>query len=152
MDPMTLLVSALVGGASEAVKATATAAVKDAYAALKGLLTRKLGGKKASLDSLEEKPESESRRTSVKEDLSETRAAADPEVMATAQQLVVAIQRDAPALGPALGIDFEKVSAGFLQVGKISSEGTGARLRDANIAGGIVIGEIIAGKKGSGNP
>jgi hypothetical protein len=43
VDPVSLIVAALVAGASDATKETASNAVKDAYAALKSLITRRLG-------------------------------------------------------------------------------------------------------------
>ena len=43
MDPISLIVAALVAGASTGLRDTATDAVKDAYKGLKGLLQRKFG-------------------------------------------------------------------------------------------------------------
>jgi RIP homotypic interaction motif len=45
MDPITLIVTALAAGAGVGVKDTASAAIKDAYAGLKGLVKRRLGGR-----------------------------------------------------------------------------------------------------------
>jgi hypothetical protein len=44
MDPITLIVTALAAGAALGVKDTASAAVKDAYAAVKALVRKRLGG------------------------------------------------------------------------------------------------------------
>jgi hypothetical protein len=44
MDPITLIVTALAAGAALGVKDTASAAVGDAYAGLKALVKRRLGG------------------------------------------------------------------------------------------------------------
>jgi hypothetical protein len=43
MEPVTFIVTAIVAGASSALKDTAGAAVRDAYAGLKAILQRKLG-------------------------------------------------------------------------------------------------------------
>ena len=44
MDPITLIVSALAAGAALGLQDTASAMVKDAYASLKALVRRRLGG------------------------------------------------------------------------------------------------------------
>jgi hypothetical protein len=60
MDPVTLIVTALVTGATAGLKDTATDALKDAYAGLKRLLTRKFAGKpeaETALEQHEQKPD-----------------------------------------------------------------------------------------------
>ena len=60
MDPVTLIVTALVSGAAAAAKDTASEAIKDAYGALKGLIARRFSGKpdaELALTKHEEKPE-----------------------------------------------------------------------------------------------
>jgi hypothetical protein len=44
MDPITLIVAALAAGAASGLTDTASSAIKDAYAGLKALVRRKLGG------------------------------------------------------------------------------------------------------------
>ncbi len=44
MDPITLIVTALAAGAAVGMKDTASAMVKDAYAGLKALVKKRLGG------------------------------------------------------------------------------------------------------------
>jgi hypothetical protein len=145
MEPVSLLLTALALGAKAALQETASAAVKDAYSGLKTLIVRKFGAK-PSIDSLEQKPESKTKRAAAEEDLAEAGAAADSEVMAKAQELVRAIERDDPGAGRALGIDLQGVTAEFLRVGNIRSQSTGARLRDSHFTGGITIGDVTAGE------
>ena len=45
MDPITLIVTALAAGAASGTADSASAAVKDAYASLKALVTKRLGGR-----------------------------------------------------------------------------------------------------------
>jgi len=45
LDPVTLITSALLGGASAGLKDTATQNVKDAYTGLKGLIQRRFHGR-----------------------------------------------------------------------------------------------------------
>ena len=44
MDPISLIVTALAAGAALGVQDTASAMIKDAYASLKALVTKRLGG------------------------------------------------------------------------------------------------------------
>src|SRR2546422_1417927 len=145
MEPVTLLLTALAVGAKAALQDTASAAVKDAYSGLKALIVGKFG-KKASLDSLEQKPESKAKQAAAEEDLVDVGAATDTEVMAKAQEVVSAVERDDPATGKAMGVDFKGITAEFLKVGNIRSEGTGARLRESHFTGGITLGDVTAGK------
>ena len=71
VDPITIIVTALATGAAAGLKPTAAQAVKDAYAGLKSLIQRKLGTT-ASVDALESKPDSETKQSSVAEDLADT--------------------------------------------------------------------------------
>jgi hypothetical protein len=145
MDPLSLLISALVAGATSAAKDTAGAVIKDAYSGLKGLIVRKFGAAKPSLDGLEQKPSSEVKQASAKEDLAG--AETDAEVMAQAKALLAAVLRDDPDTGRALGIDLAGVEAAFLQVGNVSASGTGVKLRDSKFSGGVTIGDVSAGRK-----
>ena len=45
MDPVTLIVTALAAGAASALQDGASSAVKDAYASLKALVAKRLGGR-----------------------------------------------------------------------------------------------------------
>jgi hypothetical protein len=60
MDPVTLIVTALVAGAAAGLKDAAGSAVKDAYTGLKGLLTRKFADRSVAqtvLDEHEQQPD-----------------------------------------------------------------------------------------------
>ncbi|MFD3510076.1 hypothetical protein [Nocardia sp. NPDC058666] len=68
MDPVTaLVVSAIAAGSVEGVSDTAGQAVKDAYAWLKNVISRKYTN--VDVSALERRPESESKQTSLAEDL-----------------------------------------------------------------------------------
>ncbi|HUZ39247.1 MAG TPA: hypothetical protein VMV17_23235 [Streptosporangiaceae bacterium] len=47
MDPVTLIVTALAAGSASGLAETASAAVKDAYASLKALVTKRFAGRPA---------------------------------------------------------------------------------------------------------
>jgi hypothetical protein len=94
MDPLTSLVTALAAGAAAALQSTVEHAVKDGYAALKGLIQRKYA--QVSLDQLEANPSSKSRRGVVEEDLKAAGADTDTEVLQHAQVLLEVIKSHAP--------------------------------------------------------
>ena len=89
MDPITLILSALVAGATAAAKETATEAVKDAYQGLKALVLRKFSGNAdaaTALGGYEKKPEVW--KEPVKDALTETAADKDDAIIKAAQALL----------------------------------------------------------------
>jgi hypothetical protein len=79
MDLLTSIVTALAAGASAALKPTVEQAVKDSYAALKGLIQRKYT--QVDVNQLEANPTSKSRRGVVEEDLAAVGADKDAEAL-----------------------------------------------------------------------
>jgi len=91
MDPVTIIVAALVAGAAAAGKDVAAQAVKDGYAALKALIVRKFGSKADVADAVkavEKKPASEGRKKTLQEELETAEAGQDAQVVQQAQALL----------------------------------------------------------------
>ena len=89
MDPLSLILTALVAGATAAAKETATAAVKDAYQGLKTLVLNKFSGKpeaETALSGYEKKPEIW--KEPVKDALAGTAADKDEAIIKAAQALL----------------------------------------------------------------
>jgi len=149
VDPITLVVSAVALGAAAGLKDTAAAAVTDAYAALKGLITQRY--RDVDVTPVEKKPESEAKRDSLHEDLTEADAGADEELFAAARRVVDQVRAHDDVTGSALGIDLERVQAEFLRVHRVESDGTGVRVRDGTFRGGIEIDDVRA-VHGQGGP
>lgn len=85
MDPISMVVAALVAGASD----VAGQAVKDAYQGLKALLTRKFAGKPAAEIALaEHEKQPEVWREPLKANLAETATDQDPEIVEAARKLL----------------------------------------------------------------
>ena len=151
MDPISMMVAALAMGAAKGASEMAAEAVKDAYNGLKGFLARRYP--KVDVQSIEQKPESEARRSVVAEDLADAGAADDEELRALVGQLVEALKEHAPDAGAAVGVDLEKVSAEYLRLEDITSAGTGVHVGHGEFRGGIDIKGVRAGEGGrSGNP
>jgi hypothetical protein len=92
MEPITTMIAgALAAGAAAGATAVATEAVKDAYAAFKSLVIRKLGGQtsiESSLTTLEKMPDSEDVKSIVEGELQAGGAASDDEIVAQAKALL----------------------------------------------------------------
>ncbi len=91
MEPVSMIVTALVAGAVAATKDVAAQAVKDGYAGLKALIVRKFGEDSDVVDAVngvEKKPDSKGRQETLKEELETARAGQDAEVVQGAQALL----------------------------------------------------------------
>jgi tetratricopeptide (TPR) repeat protein len=100
MDP---IVAAVLSGVAASAGKVASKAVEDAYAALKGLLVRKVGEKSEAAEALaklEAKPDSEGRKATVAEELKDANVADDPDLLDAARRLQAALDQ-LPAEGRA---------------------------------------------------
>lgn len=143
MEPITVIVSALAAGAAAALKPMAEGAIKDAYNGIKSFITRKYG--KVDLTPLETKPESENKRASLAEDLTDAGAANDVELLDQAKQVIDAVEKHDPESASAIGIVLREVEAQYLEVRRIITDGTGMIVEKGKF-GEMIIGEIDARK------
>jgi hypothetical protein len=89
MDPITLIVAALAAGAGLGVQDTASAMVKDAYAGLKALVKKRLGGgPDAELVLAKHEQAPEIWQAPLTAELAETGADSDRDLIAAAQALL----------------------------------------------------------------
>ncbi len=133
MDPVTLIVAALVAGAAVGLKDTASSAVKDAYNGLKGLVQRKLA----------DRPDSE---------LVLARHEQDPQVWdrPLAQELTAAGAGDDPAVVTAAQalmrlVDAAGSAAGRYQVSASGHAAAAGRDMHVTASGGSVAAGVIHG-------
>src|SRR5437870_4302747 len=99
MDPLTVIMAALLAGAAASAETTASAAVKDAYNGLKTLVQRRFKGKPESqlaLSKHEEKPEVW--ESPLKEALRESDAHQDDEIVKAAQELLGLMNLQPPTI------------------------------------------------------
>jgi hypothetical protein len=106
MDPVTLIVSALVTGAASAAQDTAFNAVKDAYSSLRTLLQRRFQGKPAAETAL---AEAETDPDTWKKPLAKAVAehGSGEEVLALAQQLLQLLQAQQSVSSPKYNIKMD---------------------------------------------
>lgn len=89
MDPISLIIAALVAGATTGITETATDAIKDTYAGFKALLLRRLKGEKDAaekVEAVEAKPEAD--HSELAEHLKVAGADADEELVNAARRLL----------------------------------------------------------------
>ena len=152
MDPVSVVVTALVAGAAAGVKPAAEQAVKDAYAGLKTLIQRKW--QHVSISQLEANPTSEARQAVVKEDLAQANAAEDRDLLTAADKVLDAVAQHAPEVAKSIGVRLEDIkSGGSLRVRDVVAGDAGVDVRKADIHGDIDISGVRAGRTGnSRNP
>jgi hypothetical protein len=100
MDPVTLIVAALVAGAAAGLKDSASAAVKDAYNGLKGLARRRLAGRPGGelvLSRHEQDPQVWDKP--LVQELTEAGADGDPALVTAAQALMQLLDAAGSAAG-----------------------------------------------------
>ena len=127
MEPATIITTALVLGAATGVGSIAEQAVKDVYQSLKSLIRTRYPA--VVIDRLEQKPDSERRQGVIEEDLADTDADQDTEILVKAKTILEAVQRLPVQSVPAVGIDLERIKAAALTLEDIVATGTGVSAR-----------------------
>lgn len=149
MDPITaVVVSAIAAGAVAGVGDTATQVVKDAYAGLKSVLSRKYAD--VDVSAVEKKPDSQPKKDSLGEDLDDAGAAGDQELGQAAAAVLEAVREHAPQV--VVGLDIDNLVAEALTVADIASAGDGVRVRNSTITGAAEFSKVRAGFTESPGP
>ena len=102
MDPVTLVVSALLGGLAAGLTDTAKAATKDIYDALKSRLMKKAEKNEDAQDAIakiEKQPDSKARQELLKEELGKLSLNNDEELLKLAQSLLDALKESGDKSG-----------------------------------------------------
>jgi tetratricopeptide (TPR) repeat protein len=143
MDPLSIIVGALVAGAAAGATNVAAQAVKDAYTGLKTLIIDRFG-KKADLEhaveSMEAKPDSEARKIVLEEELETVGAGKDAEVVQQAQALLDLLQKQ----GLASSVSYQATQNGNGAI----AQGQGAVAAGADglaIGGDVQDSTVVAG-------
>ncbi|WP_440101127.1 hypothetical protein [Streptosporangium sp. H16] len=137
MDPLT---AAIILGAGAGLKEGATQAVRDAYNAIRNLLTSRYPT--LDLRPLEENAGSATERESLSADLVERGALEDAELLESARSLVETVEREDPQSAASLGVDLNAIRAEFITIARVVG---GVRAQDVQTKGGISISDIQHG-------
>jgi hypothetical protein len=88
----------------------------------------------------------------VEEDLKAVGADQDTEVLQKAQALLEAIQRQAPQMVAAIGVDLKDIEGASLAIRRVVATGTGVKVEGAKLSGDITIEGVQAGRPGGTRP
>jgi hypothetical protein len=146
MDPITVVITALVSGAAAAVKPTAEKAVMDAYNGIKALIVSRYKG--VEIATLERDPASKTRKELVKEGLEAAKAGEDAELLSQAQAVIDAVREHAPSSAKAAGVSIEDLEAQSLYVRRLVASG-GLKLKNAKLERDVVFEDVTLGDSGS---
>ena len=141
MDPLTIIVSAVVAGAAAAATDVVSDAIKDGYAGLKALIQRKYQDKedvRDALEGVEKKPESGGRQQTLKEELEAVEVHQDSEVLEEAQKLLDLLKEH----GVETGITYqaEVHGSGAIAQDHSVAAGEGGIAVRGDVKGGIILG------------
>ena len=139
---MSAIVAALSFGAAAFAKGALSEAGKDAYKSLREAIVEIVAP--SDVEKLEQKPDSESRKGVIAEELDEADKAEDPELAKLAEAMLAAL-KDAAESGGATGVSIEDVEATHVRLRGIEASGTGASIKKAKLAGDIDISDVSAG-------
>jgi hypothetical protein len=145
MDPITIIVSALVAGATAGITSVAEQGVKESYNKLKELIQRKFGDKGDTLSAVEQvekKPESSGRQQVLMEELADAGAGQDAQVLQAAQDLLALLQPDSSQQAVADRGAAAATGRGAAQVGDGNIALTG------DIQGAVTIGQTPPKERG----
>jgi hypothetical protein len=108
MHPIT---AAVATGAAAARARARTHAVKDTYAVLKWVLRARFPKLEVQVQALEARPASKNKQASLAKELEDSGAGQDADLLALANVLLDAIEREAPQAATTAGVDLETVKA-----------------------------------------
>lgn len=137
MDPVSLIVAALVAGASAGLKDTASSAIKDAYNGFKKLVGGKLAGRpRGEMALAEHEGDPETWDKPLVKELTEAGAGDDAAVIAAAQALMQLIDAEGSAAGKyqVVSASDHSVAAGGNVVISAAGGGTAAGAIHGNVA------------------
>jgi len=143
MDPITAVVTALALGATSALKDTAAAVIKDAYAGLKAVIQKRYA--KLDIKHLEEAPQSKARRDVLKEEMQKVGLDQDSEVLQKTKELLELVCQHDPGAAAAVGIDLKDFEAKSLTISDVKAQGTAVRAERTKIAGAVSISGVRSG-------
>lgn len=138
-DPERRILTALVAGAAS----VASTAVKDAYQGLKRPIVERFKSKsdiEDAIESVEQKPESGARRSVLAEEIKESGAAKDAEVIAKADELLGIAAREGSIQSGRDGTSVNQTGSGAIAIGP----GAVAGGAGAMVVGGNVYGDAFS--------
>lgn len=150
MDPVTIIVSALVLGAAAGLRPTAEQAVKDSYEALKRLIRDRYQRAQPAVEMVEQDPEEEAFREAARKALAREGAGEDEALLRQANEVIQTVDAHARQTAAAVNINLSelKVQAN-LRISGLSAAGEGGRvdvtIERTETGGDLEVSDIHAG-------
>jgi hypothetical protein len=142
MDPITTITAAIAAGALASTGEVAAQAVKDGYKAFKAILLKKFGDKEdvaGALKSVEKKPESRGRQSTLKEELAAADVGQDAEIVRQAKAFLDLLKEQGLASKPSYQAIL--VGSGAIVQGEGAvGAGAGGFAIGGDVEGGIYVG------------
>ncbi|GAB2661831.1 hypothetical protein [Nocardia goodfellowii] len=142
---VTAAVALAAAGAGAGLTEAAKLAVTDAYAGLKQILASRYPG--VDVSGVERRPDSEAKRDSLAEDLTDAGAGADEELGEAAQRLIDTVGEHTPEVFERIGMDLTDLEVGgSFNADRVHGSDIGIRLHGAKIAQDFNASDITAGE------
>ena len=149
MEPISIVMSALVMGAAMGLKSTSEEVIKDAYTGFKKLIQERYAQTKVAIDLIEQDPLSETYRVAAQDLLNKTKIAQDEVILTKALALLDNIHKKMPNAFEIVGIDLKDIEGATLNIEGVISENVGVRVKDGKFSKDINIKNVQAGSKGT---
>ena len=144
MEIITLVVGALVAGASASIQKVGGDLIQTAYDKLKAAVISRTS-RKAAVEALAEDPQSVPQKQAVEEALRKSGAEADLDLAKLAAELSEALARLAPEEKAAIGVDIRELEARNVSLKNIVAEGAGVVGGHWKLSGDLSIDGVSAG-------
>lgn len=143
MDPVSIIVTALVLGAANGLKDVAEAAIQDSYAAIKTVIQSRYST--IDVEVIEKDPESESRQAVLEEELNKTKAGEDTQLLEKSRELIVlANSKMAEETISSVGVEINEVEGGNLEIRRVKSQKRGVVVAKSKFQGDLTITDVDA--------
>lgn len=154
MEPITIILTAIVAGAALKAKDIGEKAIDDLYHGLKTLIVDRYHAAEEAVEQIEKNPESETRKALAREVLEENHVEQDANIVHQAQALLAAVAENPPAAAQEAGIDMERIRAGAsVNIEDIiSTSGSHIGMRDIEAGQNVTIKGVHAQGKGDTDP
>ncbi|MFC9896935.1 hypothetical protein ACFVMC_24890 [Nocardia sp. NPDC127579] len=140
--------SAVGAGAAAGLTETAQKAVADAYQALKTVLSRNHAS--VDVEVVEARPQLESRRAVLVEELIAAGAQNDPEYVTAARELVRVLRAVSPAAVEVVGVKLAWFTAAELDISGVTATGPGTSgfiAEHVEVGGKVTVTDIVAAQE-----
>ncbi|WP_280376514.1 hypothetical protein [Nocardia wallacei] len=122
----------------------------DAYQSLRGLISRRY--RSVDLGVVESRPQVQSQRVVLAEELAQSGAGDDHELLRAAEHLLLMLEEHAPRAAESVGVTLDRVRADALEITDITSSWNGVGTTDMTVIGTLKIDGVRSGSQQPPHP